>query len=159
MPFVKKARKETKEEKQALLLEDQLKKLSSNDEQVEDEQEAALWFMQMSIPRDIKYRRSNNLPDLLPTKELDSILVALNSDDKSVWKKAIDQYAFLYNVKLISSMKSKELEIRDGKKCRSCGKMTASMRNVQLRAGDEGTGRVLQCTNPKCKAVRKLDSG
>ena len=148
-----------------------LDKISPDQEEVRDEQEAALVFMELIMPKDIKYRRANKLPDLLTKEDITQIagehtdiLEVLNATNKKVThgtrrSLVFDQLAFIYNVKLIAAMKSKELEIRNGKKCRACGKMTASMRNVQLRAGDEGTGRVLQCTNPKCKAVRKIDSG
>lgn len=159
MPPTKLPRKETKEEKQANAIDLELSKLRPTDEKVDDEQAATLLMMEMIIPLDIEYRRGKNLPDLLLKKEINEVLEGLQSDDNLIRKEVINKYGFIYNVKLISMMKSKELEIKNGKKCKSCGRMTSRMRNVQLRAGDEGTGRVLQCTNPKCNAVRKIDSG
>lgn len=163
MPPRKPVPKISSEEKQAINLQSLLDKISPDKEEVRDEQEAALVFMELIMPKDIVYRRANNLPDLL-TKEDITQIVGEHTDilevlAQEIQRQMFDQLAFMYNVKLVAAMKSKELEIRNGKKCRACGKMTSSMRNVQLRAGDEGTGRVLQCTNPKCKAVRKIDSG
>lgn len=167
--------------KKEQLLQNQIDNLPADFEKVSNEQEASLIFMEFALRQDIVYRRSANLehkglfPDLLSSEDITNvlrnskyttsstdildILAELRNNKSSVAKTTFDQLAFIYNIKLVSSMKSKELEIKNGKKCAVCGKLTGTMRNVQLRAGDEGTGRILVCTNPKCKAVKQIDRG
>lgn len=171
MPPRKKTQKVTKEEKEELNLKDQLSQISSDYVQVRDEEEASIIAMEFMIPIDVRHRRSMNLPSLLSKEDLtpilerngltptDDILEALTQVktlQASSYKKAFTDIAYLYNLKLNLSLKTKELEIKDGKKCPECGKMSCGVRNYQFCAGDEGTGRALQCTNPRCKAVFKL---
>jgi len=160
--------------KKEQLLQNQINSLPADFERVSNEQEASLIFMEFALRHDIIYRRSLN-SELLTSEDITGVLTStgfttsstdildilaeLRNDKSAVAKTTFDQLSFIYNIKLVSTMKSKELEIKNGKKCGVCGKLTGTMRNVQLRAGDEGTGRILVCTNPKCKAVKQIDRG
>lgn len=163
--------------KKEQILQNQINSLPADFERVSNEQEASLVFMEFALRQDVVHRRSQNIEnkELLTSEDISGVLTStgfttsstdildilaeLRNNKSSIAKTTFDQLAFIYNIKLVSSMKSKEIEIKNGKKCRVCGKLTGTMRNVQLRAGDEGTGRILVCTNPKCKAVRQIDRG
>lgn len=165
----KSAPKISKEERQQMNLKTQLDDIPADFKQVDDEHQSALIAMEFLIPNDIIHRRMNKLPDLLTMKEIETIikdnnLTALVDGETDLLKilrklegnPGCAKFYYFYNIQLVALSKSKEIEIRDGKKCKRCGKLSCVPWNVQLAAGDEGTGRVLKCTNPKCNDIAIL---
>lgn len=149
----------SKEEKEQKNIQNQMRNVSSNSIELSNARSSAVYFMRCGIMDDIQYRRENNMGDILSKKETDKLFAELQVNWQSREPIPADDIVCLYNIGLINRAKSKEIEIKDGHLCKTCGKNSAIMRNYQFRAGDEGTGRALQCTNPNCKVMTKLDAG
>lgn len=138
--------------------ESQLVNLDREHERVSNVEIASFRFMHYAMLDDIKYRRKHNLKDLLDTEIIDRLLKSLSETEPGQVQE-IETYAYVYNFNIVTERKSKEIEIKDGEECLSCKSMSCIIRNVQLRAGDEGMGRVSKCTKIECGAQRVLDRG
>lgn len=96
----------------------------------------------MSYPRDAVL----NIYDLLVRKDCQFRRVEIPFNQTS------EEYA-----KEIIKMNISELtEITNGLECSKCYKKSAFKSLVQLRSSDEAADTYLRCTNPQCRAVKKL---
>ena len=79
----------------------------------------------------------------------------INDKDKSITLKSSSEEANNYAKRLVDFKSFQFEDLETGKKCRSCGKLTAVVVQEQLRSGDEGMSEVLVCSS--CKFRQRLN--